>query len=354
GEFIETSESMLDDSGQAEIRIPLGKSLLTSKHGLSFTATVVDFDGRTATKSADYSVKPDCLVGLSNPPEKIEFGDPQVLRAIVLDSSREMVQSGELKVRVLERSYLYTRKRNREGNSYLSWDSVWRDQYRTTIPIEEGEGVFDFVFNQSGDYLVECTYKDTEGNEYTSGARYDVQGPWYWGDQEKTVDFQPVQILPDKTEYGVGENIRLLVKSANQPSQCLLAIERDRVLEHRLVNLENGEIVIPVADTFRPNVYISILGIVPRGDFPTYEEEYDSEAPVFVYGTVGVKVRNEVGRLDIAIAPEEEKLQAQPGDRMELDLRVQDENGAPTVAEVAVALVDEQVLALTGYATPNL
>ncbi|MCA9446963.1 MAG: hypothetical protein KC931_07600, partial [Candidatus Omnitrophica bacterium] len=276
GEFIETSESMLDDSGQAEIRIPLGKSLLTSKHGLSFTATVVDFDGRTATKSADYSVKPDCLVGLSNPPEKIEFGDPQVLRAIVLDSSREMVQSGELKVRVLERSYLYTRKRNREGNSYLSWDSVWRDQYRTTIPIEEGEGVFDFVFNQSGDYLVECTYKDTEGNEYTSGARYDVQGPWYWGDQEKAVDFQPVQILPDKTEYGVGENIRLLVKSANQPSQCLLAIERDRVLEHRLVTLENGEIVIPVADTFRPNVYISILGIVPRGDFPTYEEEYDS------------------------------------------------------------------------------
>ncbi len=354
GEFIETSESMLDESGEVEIRIPLGKSLLTSKHGLSFTATVVDFDGRTATKSADYSVTPKYLVGLSSPHENIQFGDPQVLRAIVLDTSGERVQSGTLKIRVLDRSYLYIRKRNREGNSYLSWESVWRDQYQTSIPIQDGEGVFDFVFNQSGNYLVECTYQTDDGEEFTTGSLYDVKGPWYWGDQERSLDFQPVQILPDKPEYGVGEDIRLLVKSGDKPSTCLLAIERDHVLEHRLVTMEDDEIIIPVSDDFRPNVYISILGIVPRGDFPTYEEEYDSEAPVFVYGAVGVKVRNEVGRLDIAIAPDEKELRAQPGDQMEIDLFVKDESGALTVAEVAVAVVDEQVLALTGYTTPNL
>ena len=47
-------------------------------------ATVVDFDGRAASNSKNFQVKPDYLVGLSNHPEQVQSNTEQVLKAVVV------------------------------------------------------------------------------------------------------------------------------------------------------------------------------------------------------------------------------------------------------------------------------
>jgi len=356
GEFIETGESILDETGEVTVSIPLGKAVLGAKHGLRTIATVVDFDGRTATKSGTFLVRPAYLVGLWKPPDRIEMGDGQLQRMVVLNASGERVLSGALEIGVMERSSIYTRKRNDEGNVYSSYTSVWRSQYSTTAPIVNGEAVFDFEFQNSGKYLVECTYRGAGGETSTSAVSYDVRGPWYWGDDwEKSHPFEAVQLLPDKTEYEPGETMRLLIRSRRRLSRLLLTVERDRILERRVIPFETeGEVAIPVTEEFLPNVYISALGVSGRGDFPTYQSDFDEEAPAFVFGTTTVKVRKQVEELNVVISPEGDEIRARPGDPMTLDLHVTSEEGDGVRAELAVGVLDEQVLALTGYETPDL
>ena len=352
-DFVETGESILDETGEIEVTIPLGHSVRSAKHGLRVTATVVDFDGRASTSSKTYCATPPYLVGISKPPATVNFGEPQILRAVVLDASGNAVTSGEVEIRVKERSYIYTRKRNDEGNAFMSWTSVWKDQYTTRLPLENGEARFDFDFNNGGGFLIECSYASEDGTEFTSGSFYSVEGPSYW-DTDAQQTFEAIQILPDKSEYQVGEKMRLFVRGARPISSCLLTIERDRLLEHRLVSVDDGEIVLPVTANMRPNVYISLLGVVGRGEFPTYQQEFDTDSPSFVFGTANLKVRDRVDSLTIEIGDAGHKLKALPGDEMTLDLNVTDKTGKGVFSELAVGVVDEQVLALTGYDTPHL
>ncbi|HNT34117.1 MAG TPA: alpha-2-macroglobulin family protein, partial [bacterium] len=201
----------------------------------------------------------------------------------------------------------------------------------------------------------QCTYRDSDGNDYSSGTIYDVEGPYFWYEEEERVrPYERIQLLPDKKEYAIGDTIRILLKSTKPLTSCLLTVERDKVLEHRLIEVRNNEISIPVSKEFYPNAYISLTGMIPRGDFPTYQGEYDTDSPNFACGTLNVKIRNEVQSLKVQILDGADIPKSLPGQRMTLDFQVTDESNKAVTAELAVGVVDEQVLALTRYKTPDL
>lgn len=354
-DFLETGESILDEQGEVVVTVPLGRAALAGVHGLKISATVVDFDGRAATGIGVYQAEPKYLVGISDHPESVEAGEPQLLKMLVLNEKRQPVRRGTVQVTVYQRGYYYHRMRNQDGNLYWKWNQIWNQQYSSELPLVNGETQFDFDFNWGSRYLVQCTYKDTSGNEYTSGTIYDVAGPHYWHEeQEPRRPHEKVQLLPDKKEYSVGDTIRVLVKSAKPMTSCLLTVERGSVLEYRLVQIRNNEISIPIGKDFYPNAYISLVGMVPRGDFPTYQGEYDTQAPNFACGTVNVKIRKQTEHLKVQIQDGEAIPKSLPGQTMTLNFFVTNESDQPVVAELAVGVVDEQVLALTRYKTPDL
>ena len=111
---------------------------------------------------------------------------------------------------------------------------------------------------------------------------------------------------------------------------------------------------VPISAEYAPNVFVSVLGLTPRGDFPVYAGHYDIEAPNFYWGTLNLPVRQEVEALKIQISPGVTELKAEPGANVTLDFTVLDAKGEGVEAEMAVAVVDEAVLALTGFKTPTL
>lgn len=133
-------------------------------------------------------------------------------------------------------------------------------------------------------------------------------------------------------------------------------MERDGVLNHQVVQAGQGSktLSLPIKSDYAPNVYVSVLGLSPRGDFPVHAGRYDTEAPGFVWGMVNLAVHKEPEGLEVKISPEAPELKAEPGTGMTLNLTVTDPRGKGVEAEIAVAVVDESVLALTGFKTPTL
>ena len=74
-------------------------------------------------------------------------------------------------------------------------------------------------------------------------------------------------------------------------------------------------------------------------------------SPAFRAGYAALPVNPEARRLAVALKPS--RAEAHPGDPLEVDVDVKDKAGKPARAEITLYAVDEGVLSLVGYKTPD-
>ena len=355
GDLIESGQAILDEKGKTMVEFPLDKNLVSGRQGLLVSATVVDFDGRAATSTKQFQVEPDFLVGISHHPEKIQLGEPQDLKLVVVDRQGRKVGQGKLKVEVLQRSWTYVAKRNDQGD--LFWDDaiIWRKALATELPLKRGETAFRFDCGEGGRYILAFTFTDDKGRTFMSSTPYRVAWP-YRSEEKRDRPWEPLGLWADRPAYKPGDTAKITLSPRGPVSWYLVTVERDGVLNHQVVQAGQGSktLSLPIKSDYAPNVYVSVLGLSPRGDFPVHAGRYDTEAPGFVWGMVNLAVHKEPEGLEVKISPEAPELKAEPGTGMTLNLTVTDPRGQGVEAEMAVAVVDESVLALTGFKTPTL
>lgn len=356
-ELVESGESTLDEKGAATVNVPLSKDVSSGILGLRVVATVVDFDGKAATESSVYQEEPGWLVGIGAHKDSITAGETEALKLIIIDKDGKKVEEGRLTAEVLRRSYTYIRKRNESGNVYWSWEEMFRKELKTVVAVEKGVGLFDFDFAYGGNYIVRFTYNGADGKAYTSSTAYNVAGDYYGYEyNNKDRNFEKLSVSTEASEYAPGETIRVFVNPHRKLASLLMTIERQGIIESRLVTVteKKNYVDIPVQKGYEPNVYVSFLGTVARGEFPVYNGAFDDEAPTFLFGVVNANIKRDPGELKVTISDEVAELKAEPG--MQVDLRLISKNGAGigVRTEMAVAVVDESVLNMTGFETPTL
>ena len=140
--------------------------------------------------------------------------------------------------------------------------------------------------------------------------------------------------------YEVGEKM-VVTFPANDKAKALVTVEaNDKVLQTMLVeNLgEEGKVEITATEEMIPNVYIYVALIQPH--------DAKNDLPIRLYGVVPVKVENK-------------KLQLQPNiqipetanTKKKIDVKVSEAAGQAMT--YTLAIVDEGILGLTNFSTPN-
>ena len=356
-EMLESGEAMLDERGTISINIPMNREVLQGVYGIEVVATVVDIDGRAYTDSAVFQEKPAYPVGISRPSKtKLSTDETQRLKIIVLDRKGRTLKRGNVKVQVMKMTWTYVRKRNKQGDLYWQWKQLWKKDSEVLLPIKDSMAVFEFDFRFSGDYLLKFIYQDREGHYSVSSIKYTVNGGQYYSrTRERARNFEKLNLLPEKTTYRPGETIRIYLRPPRGVSSVLMTIERDDILESRIVHLRPSQkyIELKAREQYIPNIYVGLLATTPRTDFPVYTTQYDRGSPSLFYGVVNIEVKSQATRLKVEIAGPEQ-LRARPAEELVLSLKVTDPEGRAVASEVAIGVVDESVLAMTGYKTPEL
>ncbi|MBM4273200.1 MAG: hypothetical protein FJ134_01885 [Deltaproteobacteria bacterium] len=355
GELIESGQAILDEKGRAEVEFPLNRQILAGEHGLNVVATVVDFDGRAVTNNKVFQAAPDILVGISRHPEEVQAGEGQSLKVVVTRPDGKAIRSGAVQAEVLHQSWTSVPKRNEQGDLYWDEQEVWRRAAVTDLSLEKGEAVFKFDFGWGGRYLLAFTYQDKDGRKFASATAYQVRGESF-AYENKDRAYLALPIYADRPSYEPGQTAKITVRPLLPVSRYLVTLEQAGIIQHRVVAGKPGgqELEIPIRAEYAPNVYISVLGLTPRGEFPVFAGRYDTEAPNVFWGNLNLSVHREVERLDVKISPEVKELKAEPGAAVHLDFTVLTSKGQGVEAELAVAVVDEAVLSLTGFKTPTL
>ena len=197
----------------------------------------------------------------------------------------------------------------------------------------------------AGEYWFIVEGKDARGKPTTTSRSFWVYGqgesPWRVDDSSR------FEILADKPRYQPGETARLLVKAPTAGATALLTIEREGVLERRLLALppEGEALEVPLRDSHGPNVYVSLL--LARGR----TGKGARGLPALRMGMVTLPVDVEHRRLAVQVTTD--RPDYRPGAPVTAEVLVRDAEGRPVQAEVALAAADEGVLSLIAFKTPD-
>jgi uncharacterized protein YfaS (alpha-2-macroglobulin family) len=192
----------------------------------------------------------------------------------------------------------------------------------------DGRGSVRFTADVAGAYRIAWASRDQAGSPVAAEAAV-----WVASDGTSDLGWRrgPLEILVDSVSVAAGEEALVLLSSTASGGWALFAVEGEELLSAQVVHLAGTVKLLRVRLDERhvPNTYLS-AHMVRGGEVWTDVEEL-VVAPVQQF-------------LSIEVRPD--RATAKPGETMALLVAARDHSGEPVQAEVALALVDDSVLAI--------
>lgn len=336
-------EARLDAEGKHIFTLTLpGRLFPPSSLRAIFEATVFETGGRavTAYHTVDLHAYSH-YVGL----RRLEKGYAEVQKPvdfefIVVDREGEAAPERECEIsfyRIVYQTVL--RRSGRRGYRYVSErQENLIESYTVT---SKGEGArFSVTPEDYGQYRVEVQDIASSATAsiffYASGWGY---APWAMDKPER------LEIDLDKSLYRPGETAKVQIRSPFS-GKLVLTVEREKILEQQIHLMEENTATLdlPVSSDHKPNVYFSARVIRST-------RSLERHAPVRAFGVVPLMV--DCGAHQFAVdldLPEE----IRPKRPLKISFQVKagpDKSG--TRSYITIAAVDEGVLQLTDFKTPD-
>jgi hypothetical protein len=203
----------------------------------------------------------------------------------------------------------------------------------------------------AGFFIVRATVKDEQNRQHQSSLGVYATGSDWVAWQRNDTD--RVELLTDKTKYDVGDVAKVLIKSPYPEAKALLTVEREGVTTRRLVALKGSVVTVevPITEEMVPTMYVGVIIMRPRVAQGGVETGDDPGRPNARIGLVKLNVERKTRRLQVAVKADQKDYR--PRDTVQVDVAVKDSSGAPANGEVTLYVVDEAVLRLTAYQTPD-
>ena len=202
-----------------------------------------------------------------------------------------------------------------------------------------------FIPTEPGQYLVEVTTSDSENNPVKTAYTFSVTGAkaiaWDYKNEVQ------IQLEADRDLYKAGDTAAILVKTPIQ-GNAWVTIERGTVLRSFVTNLTGNTPVIqvPILSSDAPNVFVSVLQLRGADNNPR-----QNKLPEHRFGTCLLKVEHSDAKLDVVIQHSSDSYL--PGQTVPITVTVSNKGQPVTGAEVTLYAVDEGVLQLGSYNTPD-
>ena len=156
-------------------------------------------------------------------------------------------------------------------------------------------------------------------------------------------------LVPDRQDYRAGDKAHILVVPPFTPAHGVLTLWREGLLSQQTFSIEAGSttLTIPIEDSFVPNLVarVDLVGSAPR--VMANGEVMAERRPAYASGELNLPIPPVSRALKVEVT--QLSRESQPGVSSKTWVTVRDAAGKPVQgAEVAVAVVDEAILALVG------
>lgn len=260
------------------------------------------------------------------------------VRFVTVDESGKPVDS-ELEIKVYKLSNRWWWESDREDLGYYISNEYYEPVITRSLRTVKGSASFKFNISKDdwGRYLIRATAP----SGHSTGRVVLIDWPWDYGMKGKSDGATLVAVSTDKPKYKPGDEVTLSFPSPEN-SRAIITLENSTgVIDEIRTATGKGNTTIKfrARPEMAPNVYAYVTIIQPHA-------QTVNDMPVRLYGIVPVMVEDPDTRLEPVIRMADELRSVKP-----FVISVNEKNGKSMT--YTVAIVDEGLLDITGYKTPD-
>jgi len=335
-------ESETDLHGAAQITLDPTTEPTAQPRSYVVEATVTGADDQTISTTRRILALPAIVLGLKAPNylEKAKMLTPEI---IVAGSDGELKAGQEVKVKLLKRqwhSHLQAGDFSQGSAKYIT-EVVDEVVSETTVVSKTEPLALKLPLTGAGVYIIELETHDQLGRAQVVSVDL-----YAGGDEAVTWSRPPAKVFkvtPDRTRYAPGDVAHLVLESPFQQARALAIVETADGNRYHWLTIKKGTTTfdLPITEGFVPRLPVHFLLLRGRSGDPT--PQLDLGKPATLAATTWVEVEPRENRVDVTL---KHATKAQPGDEIEVTVRLSHPDGKPLAGEVTLWLVDQAVLAL--------
>lgn len=338
----ETFAGRTDEAGKHRLRIDFDGVNPPRASNVTAEASVTDVNRQAWTAQTNMLVHPaDLYVGLRSQRTFVQQGEPLIVESIVTDLDGKLIAGRDIRMRAVLLDWVYEK-------------GAWQQQEMNAQDCNiksAGEAVrCEFQPKEGGTYRVTATIMDDRERRNESELTL-----WVAGGKtppKREVEQEKAEMIPDRREYQPGETAEVLVQSPFYPAEGVITLRRNGIVSSERFKMDGPSYTlrIPIKEEYLPNVNVQVdlVGAAARTDDAGQPEEKLPKRPAFAKGELNLSIPPLARKLNVQATPREKALE--PGAETVVNVSVQDAAGRGVAgSEIAVVVVDEAILALTGY-----
>ncbi len=342
----ETWTSHTNAQGLHRLRVDFDALEPSYPMSLAMTAQVEDVNRQEWAGRTTMLVHPaDQTVGVKLAKSFIRAGENIDLDLVVSDIDGKLIAGRAVTVKAARIDW------EQQGGEYVE-----KELDPQTCETKSGPGNVRCTFKavNGGSWRLTAVVQDDHGRKSQTATQIYVMG----GDvpKDRKLGAERVTIVPDKKEYNPGDLAEVLVLAPFVPAEGLLTIRRQGIVHVERITMKTAAqaIKLKLEEALVPNaeIRVDLVGASTRDDASGKPDDKLPKRPAYAAGTMGLKILP-VNRT-LAVTAVAKTTAVEPGATTQIEVDVKGPDGkAVAGAQVAVVVVDEAVLALSGYATPD-
>lgn len=345
------SDGISDAQGMYKYNVsfPIDASRVAGFLKAQYTTTVFEKGGNFSSRTFTDRLSPfDTYVGLYVPQEKTQWGEDYLnvdkshtFQVVTLSPDGTPKALRRAVVQIYQMSWRWWWNAGEDGlASYFSDSSNKPIATLEVATNASGKGTFTFDWKEQREGIYFVRVLDPQG-KHAAAAMYQVCDAYGSVAGASGEGATRLESALDKASYKVGETAVLTIPSS-VGSRALISIEKgDKVISSFYVDGKAGQtkISIPVEASMVPNAYAFVTLIQPHGTKA-------NDAPIRMFGVQPIMVEDPASHVTPVIETVAEM-------RPETDLKVTVKEAEGKPMSYVLAVVDQGLLNLTGYATPD-
>lgn len=335
-------KGVTDSAGRHLLKIDFDSVKPPRPYTITANAAIQDVNRQTWAGNTSLLVHPaDLYVGIKTPRTFVQKGENIVVESIVTDLDGKLIAGRDIEIKAILKDWQFDKG---------SWKEVTVDDQTCTVKSADAGVKCTFNAKAGGRYTITATVMDDR--ERFNESEFTVWVPGGKQPPKRNVEQEEVQIIPSKKDFAPGDVAELLVISPFVPAEGVLTLRRDGIVKTERFSMKDSSITlkIPIDEKYLPNIntQVDLVGSAPRQNDKGEVDAKLSNRPAFASGNLNLPVSTASRKLSVSAEAKDKTLV--PGGETKVDVEVKDKNGEPVAnSEVAVVIVDESVLALSGY-----
>ncbi len=342
GTVTQSFKGLTDAGGKHNLRIDFESVKPPRPYRITASSAVQDVNRQTWSGSTSLLVHPaDLYVGIKSKRTFVQKNENIEIDSIVSDLDGKLVSGRNVEIKAVLKAWTFEKG---------SWSEKTVDEQLCNIKSTEEAQKCKFVAKNGGRYIITALVMDD-----TERFNESEMTVWVAGGKtppQRNVAQEKVELIPSQKDYKPGDVAEILVIAPFAPAEGILTLRRDGIVKTERFTMTDSSMTlkIPVKEEYLPNIHahIDLVGATMRTNDQGEVADKLAKRPAFAAGALNLPVSTESRELTVTAEPVDKTVE--PAGSTNVNVLIKDYRGEPVAnSEVAVVVVDESVLALSGY-----